>query len=358
MREKRMKEYSGTPSVSPKMMPFVLLLLCLGQEAAAYYTGPILIASLFPADDRRLFSIKRIRPALEIAVEKVRAPDGPLPGREIEINYRDSNCSSADAMNEAINFYVRNKSHVFLGPCCDYAAAPVGRQTRYWQIPIITTALARDFALAKGDKFSMMTRMGPSINKLAEFLKAILLKFKWNVFKILYQPNGLDNVMDMMCHVMAESVHFSLGYDLGYVIPYFKFEGVQDMLDMMTKEIGTENAIVVLCASPHSVRDIMIKAHELNFDNGEYVFFNIDLFTSKNSSQKPWLNESDTPERNEKARKAYESLMTVTLRKPTNVKYREFSQQVKKRAEVLYKNFNFTYGEDEVNSFVGAFHDA
>ncbi|KAI8785697.1 atrial natriuretic peptide receptor 3 isoform X2, partial [Biomphalaria glabrata] len=37
---------------------------------------------------------------------------------------------------------------------------------------------------------------------------------------------------------------------------------------------------IVLCASPDSVRDIMIKAHDLNFDNGEYVFFNIDLFSS------------------------------------------------------------------------------
>lgn len=37
-------------------------------------------------------------------------------------------------------------------------------------------------------------------------------------------------------------------------------------------------AVVVLCASPNSVREIMLKAEELNFDNGEYVFFNIDLF--------------------------------------------------------------------------------
>lgn len=37
--------------------------------------------------------------------------------------------------------------------------------------------------------------------------------------------------------------------------------------------------VVVLCASADSVREIMIKAHELNFDNGEYVFLNIDLFS-------------------------------------------------------------------------------
>lgn len=37
--------------------------------------------------------------------------------------------------------------------------------------------------------------------------------------------------------------------------------------------------VVVLCASANSVREIMIKAAELNFVNGEYVFLNFDLFT-------------------------------------------------------------------------------
>ncbi|BFZ14046.1 hypothetical protein BsWGS_17085 [Bradybaena similaris] len=100
----------------------------------------------------------------------------------------------------------------------------------------------------------------------------------------------------------------------------------------------------------------MIKAHELNFDNGEYVFFNIDLFSSHNATARPWFRQNDTEERNAKARKAYESLMTVTLRKPTSKEYRKFSEEVKARAATMYTNF--TYGEQEVNSFVGAFHDA
>ncbi|GFO26482.1 guanylate cyclase [Plakobranchus ocellatus] len=100
----------------------------------------------------------------------------------------------------------------------------------------------------------------------------------------------------------------------------------------------------------------MIKAHELKFDNGEYVFFNIDLFSSHNATSKPWYREDDTKERNAAARKAYESLMTVTLRKPTSTDYQEFSDDVKDRAAKIYPNF--TYGEQEVNSFVGAFHDA
>ncbi|KAL8577966.1 hypothetical protein ACOMHN_011517 [Nucella lapillus] len=73
-------------------------------------------------------------------------------------------------------------------------------------------------------------------------------------------------------------------------------------------------------------------------------------------TERPWHRDNDTKQRNQKARKAYEALMTVTLRKPTSPEYRTFSNRVKERAERNYPNF--TYGEDEVNSFVGAFHDA
>jgi len=38
-------------------------------------------------------------------------------------------------------------------------------------------------------------------------------------------------------------------------------------------------SVIILCASPNSVREIMLTARELKFDNGEYVFFNIDLFS-------------------------------------------------------------------------------
>ena len=51
------------------------------------------------------------------------------------MRYRDSKCSISDAMNEAVNFYANNTAHVYLGPTCDYAAAPVARQVR--QLPVL-----------------------------------------------------------------------------------------------------------------------------------------------------------------------------------------------------------------------------
>ncbi|XP_041356301.1 atrial natriuretic peptide receptor 1-like [Gigantopelta aegis] len=125
---------------------------------------------------------------------------------------------------------------------------------------------------------------------------------------------------------------------------------------MLYKKSTVSKRFVVLCANPDTVREIMIRAHELNFDNGEYVFFNIDLFSSTKDIRQPWFRTNDTDVRNDAARAAFESVLTITLRKPTSPEYHAFSDDVKRRAEKMYPNF--TYGEDEVNSFVGAFHDA
>ena len=59
----------------------------------------------------------------------------------------------------------------------------------------------------------------------------------------------------------------------------------------------------------------------------------------------PWFNPNDSSERNDVAKKGYEALMTLTLRKPTSPEYQKFSEEVKKRAKQMYNN---TYVEEEV----------
>ena len=95
---------------------------------------------------------------------------------------------------------------------------------------------------------------------------------------------------------------------------------------------------VSLCSDSHNITE-----------RPGYVLTAVSLCSdSHNITERPWHSDNDTAVRNEKARKAYESLMTVTLRKPTSPEYRTFSNLVKKRAEKKYPNF--TYGEDEVGT--------
>lgn len=84
-----------------------------------------------------------------------------------------------------------------------------------------------------------------------------------------------------------------------------------------------------MCANPSSIRDIMIAAEELNMINGEYVFFNVEIFASLKKDSKPWYVADDTDERNDKARKAYQALLTITTKKPDTTEYNNFSTQVK-----------------------------
>lgn len=71
---------------------------------------------------------------------------------------------------------------------------------------------------------------------------------------------------------------------------------------------------------------------------------------------KPWHNGSDSDENNARAKKAYEALLTVTVRPPPdNQEYIDFDKQVKQMA---LEKFNFSFGEEPVNPFVTAFYDA
>ncbi|GFO42931.1 Atrial natriuretic peptide receptor 3-like [Plakobranchus ocellatus] len=150
----------------------ILLLFCFATVEAAVPKQKAMIAVLLPDDNSRPFSTHRLRPAMDIAVEKVTAPGGILHGHAMEISYRDSNCSSGQAMNNAINLYYGDKAHVFLGPICDYAAAPVARQCKYWNTPIITAVQARDFTSDK-TTFPTVTRIGSNFYKLSEFIDTI-----------------------------------------------------------------------------------------------------------------------------------------------------------------------------------------
>lgn len=67
---------------------------------------------------------------------------------------------------------------------------------------------------------------------------------------------------------------------------------------------------------------------------------------SKSKLANPWYRANDTAERNAMARKAFEAVLTVTLRKPDSPEYKRFSDNVKARAK---RDYNETIsGHEEV----------
>ena len=89
-----------------------------------------------------------------------------------------------------------------------------------------------------------------------------------------------------------------------------------------------------------------------------YVVYGCHLnsyFSIDDGNYKPWYDEKSKAEENEKAKKAYEAVLTVTASSSLNSpEYEEFSKAVKKLSK---SKFNYTYN-GPVNNFVGNFHDA
>lgn len=102
--------------------------------------------------------------------------------------------------------------------------------------------------------------------------------------------------------------------------------------------------VVILSVRGVLVRKFMLAAHSLGMTNGEWIFLDVEIFQSSYWGDHDWeMNDPDDI----KARKAYESLLRVSLLQPTSPKFNLFSEKVRKRA---LNDYNYTFSEgEEVN---------
>lgn len=281
----------------------------------------------------------------------------------LRIKHADTACNSSMASIQAYNFYKKDKIHVLLGPVCEYSLAPVARFARYWNLAVVTPGgmcgkFGRDKTKADPE-FPLLTRVGVTFDSVANFLHLIMRRFMWNNIYLMSHLEGRNDVTPRFCYfAISDVVHRFHQEELKYRIHQFReVDLLRNMESILAWEIGLKHAIIVLCASPKITRELMIKAGQLGFNNGEYVFINIDLFTNYlNNASKPWYKAEDTEERNDWARQGFEAMMTVSLKRSDNERYRKFSDDVRKQAVEEYGQDVFE--GQEVNSFVEAFHDA
>ena len=81
----------------------------------------------------------------------------------------------------------------------------------------------------------------------------------------------------------------------------------------------------------------------------------MDSYCSRDDSlYRPWYSPASSQDENERAKRAYEAVLTVTARSSDTDEYSEFSDRVK---QLSREKFGYPY-EEEVNTFVANFHDA
>ncbi|CAL1539968.1 unnamed protein product, partial [Lymnaea stagnalis] len=98
----------------------------------------VYIAVLLPNNPKFPFTMMRARPAIDVTFAKLQHM-GFFTNDTVKVMYADSRCSSTHAPMEAFNFRYTTKPHIFFGPVCDYALAPVARFCSVWKTPVVST---------------------------------------------------------------------------------------------------------------------------------------------------------------------------------------------------------------------------
>ena len=207
-------------------------------------TKKVPIAVLLPKNNTKWFSISRVKPAIDLALESTTNYLDTTTA-QLTVKYTDSMCKNSEAMNQAIEFYMRGEVNVFFGPCCDYAAAAVARQVHYWDLPMLTTgAMAGDFGVYKKTEFRLLTRVGPDINSLAGFILEALKYHGWNKVKLLFDPLGQMGVFEKFCHFATDGIQNAIlknndNNNTGKIEKdHFKFTEKEEILDKLNVEVG------------------------------------------------------------------------------------------------------------------------
>ncbi|XP_014255995.1 atrial natriuretic peptide receptor 1 isoform X2 [Cimex lectularius] len=330
----------------------LLLLVALLAAETACAPGLVRLSVIVPADPAITEQcLPVILPCVELGVENVRS-SGLLPGREIQITFRNSKCSSTTGPLAAVELH--NQTDAFIGPVCDYVIAPVSRYSGVWKIPVITAGGQANHFQYKDEEFPTLTRVMGSYRSIGAAMTVILSNFNWKVVGLIYHNHGLNSSKgNSKCHFMLATVFTALGQSSMH--RSFNDSATPNDFKNLLLLVSKSARIVVVCADPLTVREILLVAEELNMiDSGEYVFFNIELF-NRNLTTKPWYVPTDTAKRNERAKKAYTALLTVSARTPNSQSYLNFSNEVK---SISKRRYNYTFGPEPLSTFVTAFYDA
>ncbi|XP_067888625.1 atrial natriuretic peptide receptor 3 isoform X2 [Heterodontus francisci] len=303
-------------------------------------TVDISVLVLLPVESSYLFSMNRIKPAIDYAIQNL-----AQTRLNFSVQYLDSDCGNK-AVFHLVDISMLQKPDVIVGPVCDYAAAPVARLASHWNIPMVSAgALASGFA-HKVPEYTYLTRVSPSYSKMGEMFLAMFQRYRWKRVALLYA----EDFEERTCFFTMEGVHVAFVAE-GYQMHSFSvYEG--DQLDHIVQQIQDHARIVIMCASSHTIRKIMLEAHRQGMTNGDYVFFNIELFNSSLYGNGSW-RQGDKFDL--EAKEAYQSLQTVTLLRTAKTEFYKFAADMRNRSRHQY---DLTSEDDNVNMFVEGFHDA
>ncbi|XP_055336545.1 atrial natriuretic peptide receptor 1-like [Paramacrobiotus metropolitanus] len=301
----------------------------------------VTIGLIVPNNDRYAASLHRILPVVRLAIDRVHAV--LMPNYSFNVTWTDlSDCSATYGPLSAVD--MRDKVQVFFGPVCIYDLAPVVRFTNAsWGIPILTSS-GKSLVFDNKTEYALMTRMNGFYGQLGDVMTEILRKFNWNTVGLFYSDLISEkNRGHSECYFSQEAFFWAMKSKKIWNKPPFQKSFDESDPDvnfrLMLEDVTLHARIITICASARTVRRLLLTAESMGLlDSGEWVFINIELAASTTTDQKIWEDPMDEGN-NTRARKAFESVLTVRPRTPTTEPYLMFSNDVKRLTRQEFPDF-------------------
>ncbi|XP_028832930.1 atrial natriuretic peptide receptor 1 [Denticeps clupeoides] len=294
------------------------------------------------------FSVGRIGAGALIAIDAVNNSPGLLPGHWLEYHYVDDECNDLKGPGKVVELQHRYKYSAFIGPSCSQVCAVTAKLAAYWNIAVVSPICADQQFLDK-EAYPTLTRVFGPFTKMGSFFVAICEEFGWRRIAIIYDSKPAWNIP-------AEGIRYQAEISNITVSKYLEFKEETNSTSTFTQiltEVSDVARIIVISAQGEVVRRFLIEAKRRGLTKGDYIFFCFEPYEQKHTfGNFDWKQGDDF---DDDARQAYQALFLLSLYKPRDEKYRNFSNNVIRRSRV---DFGFAYSPNEqVSVFAAIAHD-
>ncbi|XP_077111131.1 atrial natriuretic peptide receptor 1 isoform X2 [Ranitomeya variabilis] len=342
-------------------VPALLLIWFLGRSFQTEVQNLTLAVVLPETNTQYPWALPRVGPAIRLAIERINNDSSLLPDLNVWPVFGNSEnkygkCSDASAPLVAVDFQFTYKPAAFIGPGCMYSAAPVGRFTGHWKVPLITAGASAYGFGEKVEEYKFTTRMGPIYLKLGQFVVHLHQHYNWSRrAMVLYSVDKQD---DRPCYFTIEGPYVELGKLKNMTIADMNINETEPVnFTPIIQDIIQKSRIVYICCSPDTFRQLMIQVYDQGLCFGDYVFFYVDIFgaslqgTKYPDLKRPWYR-GDTDD--DKAQKAFQAVMIITIKEPDNSEYQDFLHDLR----IYAHRFNYTMESTLMNTVAAAFYDS
>ncbi|KAK6023074.1 ligand-binding protein, receptor family, partial [Ostertagia ostertagi] len=214
--------------------------------------------------------------AIGLALDRMQS-EGITYGCDFKFLVNYTECSSVKAVGVALEYMVKQKVDVVIGPPCPAPAEMIGYLSTYYEKTMLGWGFLIDSIFSDTKRFEYITKIMPDSIQMMSAMLEMFIMFQWNRVAIYYTPNVVP-----FCETMVNDVITAFSSDSSYVVDVVQkvtWDG-QDgdyITDQLLRTKKTARIILLCLDTPQVRRKFMKKVSLMGMITDEYVYVLIGM---------------------------------------------------------------------------------